>query len=68
MGPMDSDESGSQHYQRQAPEGECYLVVLASEGHQECMTGLGPGGGEPLIHLVQLQWHLDVGCAVSLHI
>jgi len=46
MGPMDSDELGSQHYQLEAPEGECCLVILASEGHQEWTMGPGPGEGE----------------------
>lgn len=70
MGPMDSDESGSQHYQLEAPEGECCLVVLASEGHQEWTMGPGPGEGETsskLIQLIQLKWHLGVSCAISLH-
>lgn len=46
VGRVDNYDSGSQHRQTEAPDGEYYLVVQArpaSEGHQEHITDLSPG-------------------------
>lgn len=47
--------------------GFCYWIVQvrpASEGHQEHITGPGPGKGKP--DFLQLKSHLDISCGVYL--